>query len=131
MATPGRPVEEVGLRTLMAVSPESPVHMSMAAEAALLLGLGAVLAAPFSAFFSVSVVLAVLALCFGIAAMVTTRAPEMAGSAVSTLGLALAVLALVLVGLRYAGLDTAFGDDVAPWLLEQLQSLNSNLPQPG
>jgi hypothetical protein len=30
MATPGRPAEEVGLRTLMAVSPESPVHMSAA-----------------------------------------------------------------------------------------------------
>ncbi|HWM00485.1 MAG TPA: hypothetical protein VNP20_24300 [Nocardioidaceae bacterium] len=131
MATPGRPAEDVGLRTLMAVSPESPVHMSVAAEAALLLGLGAVMAAPFSAFFSVTLVLGVLSLGCGVAAMVTTRAPDTAGSAVSTLGLALAVLALVLVGLRYAGLDTAFGDDVAPWLLERLQSLNSRLPQPG
>ncbi len=45
-------------------------------------------------------------------------------------GLALAFTALLIVGLRYAGLDTAFGDGLLPTLQDWLESLNSRLPRP-
>jgi len=130
MASVGRPAEEVGLGALMAYSPESRVHMSVAAETAFLLGLGALLTAPFSALFAVTVLLSVAATGVGIIGMITTRAPDLAGSALAPLGMMVGLLAAGLVVLRYAGLDTAFGDDVAPWFWQQLQSLNARLPQP-
>lgn len=130
MASVGRPAEEVGLGTLMAYSPESRVHMSVAAESAFLLGLGALLTAPFSALFAVTLLLSGAATVVGIIGMITTRDPELAGSALAPLGMVVGLLAAGLVALRYAGLDTAFGDDFAPWLWQQLQLLNARLPQP-
>jgi hypothetical protein len=130
MASLGRPAEEVGLGALMASSPESRVHMSVAAEAAFLLGLGALLSAPFSALFAVTVALALAATCFAVVGMITTRDPELAGSALAPLGLFAGLVAVLLVGLRYFGLDTAFGDELAPWFWERLQQWNSRLPQP-
>lgn len=130
MAAFGRPVEDVGLSTLMADSPESRAHMSVAAEVTLLLGLTAVVTSLFSTLFAVAVVLGVSAVCFGVVGMITTRTPELAGSALSSIGLFLGLGAVALVGLRYLGLDTAVGDDLAPWLLDLLERWNSRLPQP-
>jgi hypothetical protein len=130
MASVGRPAEEVGLGALMASSPESRVHMSVAAEVAFLFGLGALLTAPFSDLFAVTVVLAVAAACFAVIGMITTREPELAGSALAPLGLFGGVVAVLLVGLRYFGLDTAFGDELGPWFWDRLQQWNSRLPQP-
>ncbi len=130
MTSVGRPAEEVGLGALMATSPESRVHVSVAAEAAFLVGVAALLTAPFSALFAVTVLLAVVAGCFGVVGMITTREPEVAGGALSPLGLFGGLVALLLVGLRYFGVDTAFGDEVAPWVWERLQDWNSRLPHP-
>jgi hypothetical protein len=130
MASVGRPAEEVGLGALMATSPESRVHMSVAAETAFLLGLVALLTSPFSALFAITVLLSVVAVCFGVVGMITTREPELAGSALAPLGLFGGLVALLLVGLRYVGLDTAFGDDAVPWVWDRLQQLNGMLPQP-
>jgi len=130
MATVGRPAEEVGIQALMAYSPESRVHMSVAAESAFLLGLCALLTAPFSALFAVTGLLSLLAVMLGVVGMITTREPELAGSALAPLGMVIGVLAAALVGLRYAGLDTAFGDAFAPWFWDQLQTWNARLPQP-
>ena len=130
MASVGRPAEEVGLGALMASSPESRVHMSVAAEAAFLLGLSALLTAPFSALFAITVALALAAGSFAVVGMITTREPELAGSALAPLGLFGGLVALLLVGLRYFGLDTAFGDELAPWFWDRLQQWNSRLPQP-
>ncbi len=130
MATVGRPAEEVGLGALMAYSPESRVHMSVAAESAFLFGLGALLTAPFSALFAVTGLLAVVATGLGIIGMITTRDPDLAGSALAPLGMMIGLLAAGLVALRYLGLDTAFGDQFGPWFWHALQSLNAQLPQP-
>jgi uncharacterized membrane protein HdeD (DUF308 family) len=130
MAVAGRPVGEEGLSALMAASPEPRAHMSVAAESTLLLGLGALLAAPFSAFFAVGLVFGVTAVCCGVVGMITTRGPDVAGSALSAVGLFCGLAALALVGLRYLGLDTAFGDDLGPWLLDLLDRWSSRLPQP-
>lgn len=127
----GRPADDVGLGTLMAGSPESRAHMSAAAEAAFLLGLAAVLSAGFSVLFAPTLVVAAVACCLGVVGMITTRDPDTAGSALSGVGLFAGLVAAALVGLRYLGLDTAFADDLAPWLWEQLQRLNASLPQPG
>jgi hypothetical protein len=131
MAMFGRPAEDVGLGTLMAGSPESRAHMSVAAEASFLLGLAAVLSAGFSVLFAVTLAVAAAALGCGVVGMITTRDPETAGSALSAVGLFAGLLAAALVGLRYLGLDTAYADDFGPWVWDQLQRLNASLPQPG
>jgi hypothetical protein len=130
MATFGHPSDDVGLRELMSRSPDAQAHMSVAAELTFLLGVASLLVAPFSALFAVTLVAAVAASCSGIAGMITTRGPNIAGGALSAVGLFAAVAAAVLVGLRYLGLDTAFGDDLAPGLWEQVQRWSSRLPQP-
>jgi hypothetical protein len=38
--------------------------------------------------------------------------------------------ALTVVGLRYAGLDTAFGDALVPTFLSWLETLNGWIPTP-
>jgi hypothetical protein len=45
-------------------------------------------------------------------------------------GLGLGLLALVLVALRYAGLDTAFGDELLPTIRGWLDDLNGRFPAP-
>lgn len=114
----------------MAESPESRAHMSVAGELTFLLGLGALLTAPFSDLFGVTLLLAAAALCCGVVGMITTRGSEIAGGALSAVGLFGGLVGGVLVGLRYLGLDTAVGDDVAPWFWDQLLRWNSSLPQP-
>lgn len=131
MATIGRPFDDVGLSDLMTHSPESQAHMSAVAQTTFLLGLGALLTSPFSPLFAVTLLLGAAAFLSGIVGMITTRAPELAGSALSAVGMFGGLLAAGLVGLRYLGLDTAFGDAFAPWLFDQIQTWNSHLPQPG
>ena len=42
----------------------------------------------------------------------------------------LALTTLVSIGLRYVGVDTAFGDALAPTLADWLAALNALLPAP-
>jgi hypothetical protein len=130
MASLGGPADEVGLSTLMASSPESRAHMSAAAEAAFLLGVGALVTAGFSSLLVVTIACASVAVVCGVVGMITTRDRDTAGSALSAIGLFAGLTGAALVALRYLGLDTAYGDAAAPWLWEQLQWLNSRLPQP-
>ncbi|HEY3001084.1 MAG TPA: hypothetical protein VGJ44_01930 [Kribbellaceae bacterium] len=131
MATIGGPrAGDVGLEDLLESSPEPRAHTSVAAEAALLTGLGALLTAPFSVLYSLSAGLAAVALLCGFVALVTTRRPDLAGSALGSFGLGFGLLALALLAVRFAGVDTAFGDSVVPWLADLLQRGNARLPQP-
>jgi len=114
----------------MASSPESRAHMSAAAEVTFLLGAGALVTAGFSALLVVTMACAAVAVVCGVVGMITTRDRDTAGGALSGIGLFAGLAAGGLVALRYLGLDTAYGDAVAPWLWEQLQWLNSQLPQP-
>lgn len=127
----GRSGGEVGLQALLDSSPAPRAHTSVAAEAALICGLGAALTAPFSLLFTVSGLLAVAALLFGLVGMVTIHRPDIAGSALNGFGAALGLLALGLLSVRYAGIDTAYGDAVVPWIVEHLQHWNTRFPQPG
>ena len=130
MATYSGSQSEVGLDALIESSPASRVRMSMAAESALVCGLGAVLTATFSILFGVALALSALALVTGLVGLITTRRPEVAGSALNVLGLLLALLALALIGVRYLGIDTTVGDPVLPWIADQLHHWNAKLPQP-
>lgn len=105
-------------------------HTSAAAEIALVCGLGSLLTAPFSILFGVAGLFGILAVISGLVGLITTNRPDVAGSALTAFGTCFGLIALVLIGLRYIGIDTAFGDAVLPWLADQLQNWNSRLPQP-
>jgi hypothetical protein len=130
MATYGAAPEEGGLQELIEASPERAAHTSVAAELAFLFGLIALFSAPFSVMHAVTFAAAVLALVFGIAGLATTSRPHVAGRALAPAAIFFAFAALVLVGLRYLNVDTAFGDEFLPELREWLDSFNSWLPLP-
>src|SRR5687767_4350704 len=130
MATFGAAPEEGGLQGLLAASPDRAVHTSAAAEIAFVLGLVAVAAAPFSVMLGLSLTTGAIGLVFGVVGMARTSRPDMAGQALVPLGMLFAIVALVLVGLRYLGVDTAFGDDLLPTLQVWMESLNSRVPGP-
>ena len=118
------------LGTLFDSSPARSVQTSVAAVAAFALGLLAVLAAPFSLSMTLSGSLAVVALVSSVVGMARASRPDVAGSLLASVGMVLALATLALVGLRYAGLDTAFGDALAPTLVSWLDGLNTLLPTP-
>jgi len=118
------------LEALFEGTPDLEAHTSAAAEAALLLGLLALAAAPFSMMYTVSLGAGVLAFVCGVVGIATTSRPNVAGRALDPIGLACACTALGLVGLRYLGVDTAFGDGLLPTIREWLDDLNAHLPQP-
>lgn len=124
--------EESGSRLseLFEVSPEVEAHTSTAAELALLLGLAALLASPFSMMFALSAGIALLAFFFAMVGLATTSRPGTAGAVLVALGLLFSVGALTVLGVRYLGVDTAFGDDLLPRLLTALEFLNAQVPHP-
>lgn len=122
--------EHGGLRGLIDSSPDTEVHTSAAAEAALLLGLASAVAAPFSLMLAATLGLAVPGLFLGLVGVAKTSRPQVAGRFLAPVGLVCCLAALVLVGVRYIGVDTAFGDDLLPVLADALRSLNARLPQP-
>ena len=130
MATFGATPEDGGLQALLDASPDRGVHTSAAAETAFVLGLVALAATPFSVMYGLSLSTGVLGVLFGFVGMATTSRPNVAGQAIAPLGLFLGCAAMVLVGLRYLGVDTAFGDDLVPTLQAWMESLNSRIPGP-
>jgi hypothetical protein len=122
--------DDVDLQALLDGSAVPHAHVSVAAETALICGLGAVLAAPFSILFGVAMVLGSVAVVSGMVGWVTTHDPDLAGSALTAFGICFGALAIALVGVRYLGLDSAFGDAIVPWIANQLHRWNTLLPQP-
>jgi hypothetical protein len=131
MATYGHsPRGDVGLQELIDASPAPRARMSVAAETALVCGLGAMLTATFSILFGVSLAFGALAFLAGLIGLITTHRPDVAGSALNVFGICLGLLALSIVGVRYLGIDTTIGDPLLPWLTDQLNHWNTKLPQP-
>ncbi|MDQ4055464.1 MAG: hypothetical protein M3237_22615 [Actinomycetota bacterium] len=130
MATYGAAPEDGGIHELFEASPAREVHTSAAAETSFLVGLVAALAAPFSVTAGLSLATGVLATVFGVVGIATTSRPNVAGRLLTPVGLFLAFIALTVVGLRYLGVETAFGDGLVPTLREWLDDLNSRLPLP-
>jgi hypothetical protein len=124
------PSEDSDLSELFDVSPDVNAHTSAAAEAALLLGLAALLAAPFSVMLAVSAALAIVGLVSGLIGLATTSRRGVAGGTLAPVGITACLVTLALLGLRYLGVDTAVGDQFAAQLQEALEGLNARLPQP-
>lgn len=127
MATSGVAPDDGGIDALLDGSPAHDVHTSAAAETAFLLALVAVAATPFSVTHGVALAAGVLALLLGTVGVVTTSNPYVAGRGLVPGGMALAFVAVVTVGLRYAGLDTAFGDAWLPTIGDWLDLLNDRV----
>jgi hypothetical protein len=124
------PTEDDSITGLFDSSPDRPIHTSAAAELAFVLGLVALAAVPFSLMHAASAGLAGLGAVLGIVGIATTSRPDVAGRVLAPLGLFCCLTVLTLVGVRYAGLDTAFGDDLVPTFLTWLQDLNAWFPTP-
>lgn len=123
-------VPESGISELFDASPEVEAHTSLAAELALLLGLAALLVSPFSVMFAVSAGLAVLGFLFAMVGLATTSRRDVTGGLLVPLGLVFSLATFTVLGLRYLGIDTAFGDELMPHLRAWLEFLNSRLPMP-
>jgi hypothetical protein len=124
------PREDDGLGGLFEASPDRPIHTSAAAEFAFVLGLVSLLAAPFSLMYAASIAVAGIGAILGVVGLATTSRPDVAGRVLAPLGLFFSLTALTVVGLRYAGLDTAFGDALVPTFLSWLEALNGWIPSP-
>lgn len=122
--------DEDALGALFDSSPAREVHTSAAAGTAFLAGLVATLAAPFSLMLAVCLGLSVLGLVTSVVGLARSSRPAVAGGLLASVGLVLSLLALALVGLRYLGIDTAFGDALAPMLTDWLTALNTLVPAP-
>ena len=118
------------LGSLFESSPARDVQTSAAAETAFVLGLLSLLAVPFELAMTLSVALAAVALVTSIVGLARASKARFTGGALAAMGLVLSLATLALVGLRYAGIDTAVGDDVVPTLRDWLTSLNGLLPTP-
>jgi hypothetical protein len=116
--------------TLFDSSPAREVHTSAAAGTAFVLGLLAILAVPFSLAMALCLGMAGVALVSSVVGMARASKPAVAGGALASVGLVLALATLALVGLRYIGIDTAFGDGLAPTLADWLAALNTLVPAP-
>lgn len=93
-------------------------------------GLAALLAAPFSVMSAMALLLAGTACVAAVVGLSATRMPTVAGRALAPAGLLFGLIALVLLGPRYAGVDTAIGDGLAPALADLLQRLNERVGLP-
>lgn len=122
--------ESLGVAALFDASPALEVHTSAAAMTAFICGLGALLAAPFTLTFSIALGLGLLGCCTAIGGVVATSRSRVAGRALAPAGLFFSLVALAVVGLRYANLDTAFGDQLVATLHALLDQLNTLLRMP-
>jgi len=116
------------LAELFDASPDRDVHTSLAAQAAFLAGGVALLVSPFALAFGLAVVAGALGLVLGVVGLARASRPGVAGGVLASTGLCTALGALVLVGLRYAGVDTAFGEVLVPLVRDSLGALNNLLP---
>ena len=126
---PGLGNGEGGLGALFDLSPAHPVHTSAAAEIALLAGLLALLAMPFSLMVGLCLGLSVVGLVSSVVGIARASRPGVAGGLLASVGMVLSLATLALVGLRYLGLDTAFGDSLTPTLADWLSALNDLVHQ--
>jgi hypothetical protein len=118
------------LGSLFDSSPARSVQTSGAAVTGFVLGLLAAATVPFSLTLAASTGMAAVALIASIVGMARASRPTVSGGLLASVGLVLALATLALFGLRYIGLDIAFGDGFVPTLHDGLDWLNGLLPQP-
>jgi hypothetical protein len=119
-----------GLGALFESSPARPVHTSAAAEIAFLAGVVGAFAVPFSLMTALCLGFGALGVVTSVVGLARASRPHTAGGLLASVGLVLSLATLALVGLRYAGIDTAVGDALIPTLNDWLTSLNTLVPRP-
>jgi hypothetical protein len=124
------PQGDGGIDALLDASPDLGVHTSAAAELGFLLGLAAVVAAPFSIMHGLAFGFGAAGAAASFVGVVATSRANVAGRALAPWGLLFSLAALVMIGLRYLGVDTAFGDVLLPTLSDWLEWVNDRLPRP-
>lgn len=118
------------LGVLFESSPDLGVRTSAAAVVGFLAGLCALVTSPFSLTMALSIGLAAVALVSSVIGLARASRATIAGGLLASMGLVLSLATAALIGLRYAGIDTTFGDDVLPTLADWLASLNDLVPAP-
>lgn len=116
------------LGSLFEHSPARTVRTSAAAVVGFLAGLVGVVCAPFSLMAALCVGLAAVSLVSSVLGLARASRVDVAGGMLASLGLVLSLATFALVGLRYAGIDTAVGDSTLPTIADWLRSLNGLLP---
>lgn len=111
-------------------SPVDPAHTAPAAEIAFLLGLVALGTAPFSLTYGLCAMVAGLCVVSSVVGLAQASRDGAAGTVLAATGLVLSLAALTILGLRFTGLDTAFGDAWLPHLHTGLEKLTDLVPTP-
>jgi hypothetical protein len=116
--------DDDALAALFESSPAREVRTSAAAVVAFIAGLVALVGSPFSLMLAVCLALGVVGVVGGIVGLARASRPDVAGGLLASVGLLVSLLALLVVGLRYLGLDTAVADGLGPTLADWLRALN-------
>lgn len=124
------PDERGTLDGLFEASPASSSRTSAAAVLAFVAGAAAVLLSPFSVQLGLAVVLAAVALVASVVGLAKASRPGTAGTVLASLGMVAALATAAVVGLRYAGVDTAVADGLVPALRDAAEALTALFPQP-
>jgi hypothetical protein len=111
-------------------SPVDPAHTAPAAEIAFVLGLVALGTAPFTLTYGLCAMVAGLCVVTSVVGLAQASRNGAAGTVLAATGLVLSLAALTMLGLRFSGLDTAFGDPWLPHLHAGLQRLTDLVPTP-
>lgn len=115
---------------LFEASPETSSRTSAAAVLAFVAGAAALLLSPFSAQLGLALVLAAVALVVSVVGLAKASRPGTAGTVLAALGMVAALATAAVVGLRYAGIDTAVADGLVPALRDATAALTGLFPQP-
>jgi hypothetical protein len=111
-------------------SPAPAVRTSAAAVAGFDLGLVALVATPFAPLVGLACLAAVLAVVVSVTGLARASRRDVSGGQLAALGLVLALVVALLVGLRYAGIDTTVGPGVASAVQDAVRALATLVPSP-
>ena len=111
-------------------SPADRAHTAAAAEISFVLGLVAFATAPFSLTYGLCVMVTGLGIVCSVVGLAQASRTGVAGTTLAGAGLVLSLGALALIGLRFTGLDTTFGDALLPNLRATLEALTGLVPTP-
>lgn len=115
---------------LFEASPAPAVRTSATAVAGFDLGLVALVATPFAPLVGLACLAAVLAVVVSITGLARASRRDVSGAQLAALGLVLALVVALLVGLRYAGIDTTVGPGVGQTVRDVVHALATLVPAP-
>ena len=125
-----RPDTDRLMDELFESSPAPAVRTSALAVAGFDLGLVALVATPFAPLVGLACLAAILAVVVSIAGLARASRRDVSGAQLAALGLVLPLVVALLIGLRYAGIDTTVGPGVGRTVQDVVDGLASLVPSP-